>query len=98
MNTQRSTLQSELIELIAGIVKIDPQHVEPGARLIDIGVKSLDMVEVIFTIEERYGISIPYNANETVADTVDALLEAVIDLIEALGAGQADADAVATGA
>lgn len=84
MTVRRSTLQSELIALISRIVKIDPATVEPGARLSELGVKSLDMVEVIFSIEETYCIKIPYNANdEAQVDSVEELLDQVIGLIEA---------------
>ena len=31
----------------------------------DLGVESLDLIEIIFALEEKFDISIPYNANET---------------------------------
>jgi acyl carrier protein len=84
MTVQRSTLQAELVDLIARIVKIDPATVEPDARLSELGVKSLDMVEVIFTVEETYRIKIPYNANDGAQTaSVEELLDQIIGLIEA---------------
>jgi acyl carrier protein len=32
-------------------------------RLADINIESLDLVEIIFEIEERFKIEVPYNAN-----------------------------------
>jgi acyl carrier protein len=48
-------------------------------RLKDLGIDSLSVVELIFELEERFNIQIPYNANdtepefETVGEVVDAI-------------------------
>lgn len=83
MTTQRSIIERELVSLLADIVQVDPATVMPDAGLADIGITSLQLVEVIFSIEEKYGISIPYNANEGRLESVGVLLDTVVDLIEA---------------
>jgi acyl carrier protein len=35
----------------------------PETRLADINIESLDLVEIIFEIEEHFKIEVPYNAN-----------------------------------
>jgi acyl carrier protein len=35
----------------------------PDTRLADINIESLDLVEIIFEIEEHFKIAVPYNAN-----------------------------------
>lgn len=77
-----SNLQRELIELLAGIVKVDPASVSPEAALDEVGITSLDLVEAIFAIEEKYGVSVSYNANTVRFETVGGLLEAVCEQIE----------------
>lgn len=48
-------------------------------KLEEIGVESLDAVEIIFDLEEKFGVEIPFNANdsqmafETVGDIVSAV-------------------------
>ncbi|HYM33807.1 MAG TPA: phosphopantetheine-binding protein [Steroidobacteraceae bacterium] len=48
-------------------------------RLEDLGIDSLSTVELIFELEEKFNIQIPYNANDTepefqtVAEVVDAI-------------------------
>jgi acyl carrier protein len=48
-------------------------------RLEDLGIESLDAVEMIFELEEKFDVTIPYNANdrrpefETVGDVVTAV-------------------------
>ncbi|WP_374562587.1 acyl carrier protein [Ideonella sp.] len=83
MTTQRSIIERELVRLLADIVQVDPATVMPEAGLADLGITSLQLVEVIFSIEEKYGISIPYNANEGRLESVGVLLDTVVDLIEA---------------
>ncbi len=43
---------------------MDPLLVVPEATLSDIGVTSLDLVEIIMTIEDEYDVTIPVNAVE----------------------------------
>ena len=37
-------------------------------KLADLNVSSLDMVEVIFALEDRFGIQLPFNANTSAND------------------------------
>ena len=52
-------------------------------RLEDLGIDSLSTVELIFELEEKFNIQIPYNANDTepefqtVAEVVDAIKKLV---------------------
>jgi acyl carrier protein len=65
---------------------LDVADVTPEARLADLGVDSLALVEAIFAIEEAFDVSVPFNANEperTVFDisTVGSVVAAVEGLI-----------------
>ena len=54
-------------------------------RLEDLGLETLDAVEMIFDLEEKFDISIPYNANtnnpRTEFDTVDDVVKAIEKLV-----------------
>jgi acyl carrier protein len=52
-------------------------------RLEDLGIESLDAVEMIFELEEKFDITIPYNANDkrTEFETVGDVVKAVEGLI-----------------
>jgi acyl carrier protein len=39
--------------------------------LLDLGIDSLGVVEVIFAIEEEFSISVPFNANDPEASNFD---------------------------
>lgn len=78
-----STVESEILEIVAGKVSVDKALVTRDARMEDLEIESLDIVEIIFAIEEKYDIEVPYNANssddefETIGDVVTAV-EAVV--------------------
>ena len=57
-----SARDEELIDLIAEEALIDRAKLDPAAKLEDIGLDSVDLVSVIFAIEEKYGIEIAGDA------------------------------------
>ena len=57
-------MERSLIRIIATKTHLDPLLVVPEATLSDLGVTSLDLVEIIMTIEDEYDVVIPVNAAE----------------------------------
>ncbi len=50
----------QIIEAISKQLKIDPSKITPDTDIIDdLGADSLDVVELLMTIEDKYGIVIP---------------------------------------
>ena len=79
-------LESDVIEIIAKQVNRDPASVKRDDRLQDLDIQSLDVAEIIFAIEEKFDIEVPYNANdsnaaginfESVGDVVDGIAKLV---------------------
>jgi len=71
--------------IIAGHARIDASSLSGESALTDLGIDSLDTIEIVFAIEERFGIDLPFNANApgstslaTVADVTD-LVQAKLD-------------------
>lgn len=62
-------IESDVIEILAMQALIDPASIAPDAALNSLGLDSLGLVEAIFAIEERFGVTVPFNANEP--DTSD---------------------------
>ena len=77
-----ATTQDEIIEIIAKQASIDKDQVTPDATMDDLNIESLDLVEIIFAIEEKFDIAIPYNANDPGA--VGGDLNTVKDVVEAV--------------
>lgn len=53
-----------LREMIAKQAHLDPSAIVPEAVLSELGVTSLDLVEIIMTIEDKYDVTIPVDAVE----------------------------------
>ena len=53
-------VEEKVKSLIASQLNIPVEKVEDGSRLVeDLGADSLDVVEMLMTLEEEFGISIP---------------------------------------
>jgi acyl carrier protein len=76
MTTTIERLQDLLIEAYA----LDRERLGPDAELATLGVDSLGLVELLFQIEDRFGVQIPGDAPtdlrtvRDVVDYIDALL------------------------
>jgi acyl carrier protein len=83
--TTMSALDEELIDIIAEEALIDRAKLDPAAKLEDIGLDSVDLVSVVFAIEEKYGIQIAEDAFDR-SDTLGAVIGKIEALIAAKGA------------
>ena len=53
----------EILDIVAEKALIDRSVLKPEARLADLAISSLDLVEVMFALEDKFGIQLPFNAN-----------------------------------
>jgi acyl carrier protein len=62
--------------IIAKSLNIPLEKLTPDARLDELGAESLDVIEIVFELEEKFDISIPLNANDatrlTSSDTANS--------------------------
>lgn len=79
-------VESDVIAVIAKRTHADRSAIDLTDRLEDLGLESLDSVEMIFDLEEKFDIDIPYNANtnhpRTEFETVGDVLAAIQRLID----------------
>jgi acyl carrier protein len=72
-------IASDVTAIIAKKARVEASKIELSDRLEDLGLESLDAVELIFDLEEKFDIQIPYNANDpnfefdTVGEVVSAI-------------------------
>lgn len=83
--TWMSGRDEELIDIISEEALIDKDKLDRSAKLEDIGLDSVDLVSVVFAIEEKYGIEIAEDAF-TRTDTLGAVLTKIDGLIDAKAA------------
>lgn len=83
-------IEQIVTEIIAEQALIDPSEVTREQTLADLGLDSLGLVECIFGIEERFGITVPFNANTPEQPGFDiSSVGAIIAEVEKLVARQA---------
>jgi acyl carrier protein len=54
-----------VVKIIAEQAILEPSDVTLDSTLEELGIDSLGLVESIFALEERFDITIPFNANQT---------------------------------
>ncbi len=69
----------EILDVVAQKTGLDRSRLVPEARLSDLAISSLDMVEVIFVLEDKLGIELTFNANTAGRDfrTLGDVIKAV---------------------
>jgi len=87
------TVQQQIFEIIAKQAKIDVATIKPESTLKDLGIASLDAIELIFDIEEHFDINFPDQQGANFdSDTAQSLVDAVqkaLDEKAAAGEGNA---------
>lgn len=79
----------EVIRIIADQAVLDPAEVRLSSTPEELGVDSLGLVETVFAIEERFDISIPFNANDPAQSEFDiADVAAIVVAVKRLIAEQ----------
>jgi len=70
----------DVIAIIKKKIRVERDQITMDDKLRDLGLESLDALELVFDIEEKFNVEIPVNANEaniggfeTVADVVAAV-------------------------
>ncbi len=64
MGTLPMAIVDEVRQIIAQTLRVPVEQLTPDTRLDDIGAESLDVIEIVFELEEKFGISIPFNPDE----------------------------------
>lgn len=78
-------------QIVAKQLNRNPDDFTESTDLVEAGYESLDVIETIFAVEEEFGISIEYNANDPNAAslaTVGDIARAVDEAVAAKQSGQ----------
>ena len=79
-------IKNEIIKILSEQTLLDPSEIKENLTLEDLDIDSLALVEIIFSIEETFNITIPFNANDPTNSTFDisnvnSIIHAVENLI-----------------
>ncbi|WP_444451520.1 acyl carrier protein [Rhodobacter capsulatus] len=84
----RPDMQEKILSIIAREAAMEPTEVRPDMTLDELGLDSLGLVEMIFAIEETFGVSVPFNANEPTQSEFDiSSVGSIIRAVERLISG-----------
>jgi acyl carrier protein len=79
------SVATDVMSVIKKKIRVDRSEIAMDDRLADLGLESLDALELVFDLEEKFDIEIPVNANdaqiggfEKVSDVV-AAVQKIID-------------------
>ncbi|MGE0206486.1 MAG: acyl carrier protein [Candidatus Babeliales bacterium] len=70
---EQNDTQDKVISLIAQTVKIDKKDIQPTMTFEQLGIDSVEVMEVIIKIEEEFGIEIPDDKAAKIASIRDAV-------------------------
>ena len=84
------TIEQQVIGIIAEQAMLSPGEVKLDDNPEDMGLDSLALVEIVFSIEETFDVSVPFNANDPASSEFDIssvrkIVDAVKDLVAAKG-------------
>lgn len=81
------SVQERVIKVVAKQLDKDPSEFTEATDLQEAGFESLDVIEMIFNLEDEFKIDIPFNANEADATQMRTVGD-IVRLIEArIGSG-----------
>jgi acyl carrier protein len=75
---------ADVIAIITKKIPGEKKEIQLADNLQALGLESIDALEMIFDLEEKFGIQIPYNANSAATDfsTVGDVVKAIQRLVD----------------
>ena len=76
-------IESGVFEEIANELKVETSELRSDTKLAELEASSLSVMEIIFAIEERFNIELPYSANDLAGlETLGQIVDAVQSTLE----------------
>lgn len=77
-------IADDVVAIIEKKVPGGGRKVSVTDRLEDLGLESVDFLEMVFDLEEKFDVQVPYNANTAAEDfaTVQDVVDAITRLVE----------------
>ena len=80
-------IEETVLELVGDQVGIDPQEIFPSSKLEDLNLDSVAIVELVFLLEEKFEISIPFEGLDESElkrnfNTVSSIVHHLKDLLQ----------------
>ncbi len=80
-----NSVKETVIEILAEQALLESKDVYDNSSLESLGIDSLALVEVIFSLEESFNITIPFNANDPGSTNFDiSSVSSVVSAVESI--------------
>ncbi len=80
-----NNVKETVIKILAEQALLDSKEVFDNSSLESLGIDSLGLVEVIFSLEESFNITIPFNANDPGSTNFDiSSVSSVVSAVESI--------------
>jgi acyl carrier protein len=77
-------IEKDVLDIIAKQANIDRAKLTRDASMADLDIQSLDVVEIIFALEEKFDITVPYNANDPSGAAAGVSFKTIGDVVDAV--------------
>ena len=78
-------IKNKIIKILSEQTLLDPSEINENISLEELGVDSLALVEIVFSLEETFNITIPFNSNNPTNSTFDiSNVNSIINAVENL--------------
>ena len=74
--------EKDIFEIVAKQAKVKPSDLTADVLLSDLDLQSIDVVELVFSIEEKFDIQVPYSPSDQ--DTAGISFNSVGEIIVAV--------------
>ena len=86
-------IKNEVLLILSEHTMLNISRIKLNSTPKELGLDSLNLVEIIFSLEEKFDISIPFNSNDTSnsefkIENVKTIIEGVENLINHSGANK----------
>lgn len=80
-STDRGEIEKQIIDVFVTDGMIDRSSITPDATLESLGVQSVDVMMILMSIEEKFGVYIPIDGKIAESKNLDELIGNLIDRI-----------------
>ncbi len=74
--------ERDIFEIVAKQAKVEPSALTADVLLTDLDLQSIDVVELVFAIEEKFDIQVPYSPSDQ--DTAGISFKSVGEIVVAV--------------
>ena len=82
-----NNIKNQILNILSEQAEIDISQIKLSSTPKELGLDSLNLIEIIFAIEENFNVSIPFNANDPTKSTfnvenVGSIIQGIENLVK----------------